>query len=81
MVSAISRRQNSSSRPQRLELRQYPACCVPQIDQFTSRESSVVGFTIHVVSYEKGQRREHDIEVDESKPDVVTTTYRCNGGA
>ena len=26
--------------------------------------------SIHVVSYEKGQRREHDIEVDESKPVV-----------
>lgn len=24
--------------------------------------------SIHVVHYEKGQRREHDIEVDESKP-------------
>ena len=39
----FSQRQNSSSRPQRLELRQYSPCCVPQIDQFTSRESSVVG--------------------------------------
>ena len=38
-------------------------------------------YTIHVVRYEKGQHREHDIEVDEIKPDVVTTTYRCNGGA
>ena len=38
VASAISRRQNSSSRPQRLELRQYTACCVPQIDQSTSRE-------------------------------------------
>lgn len=37
--------------------------------------------TIHVVSYEKGQHREHDIEVDESKPDVVATTHRCDGGA
>ena len=27
-------------------------------------------YTIHVVRYEKGQRREHDIEVDESKPVV-----------
>lgn len=26
--------------------------------------------SIHVVSYEKGQRREHDIEVDKSKPVV-----------
>jgi hypothetical protein len=37
--------------------------------------------SIHVVSYEKGQRREHGIEVDESKPDVFTTTPRCNGWA
>ena len=37
--------------------------------------------SIHVVSYEKGQRREHDIEVDESKPDVVATTHHCDGGA
>ncbi|GAB7330121.1 hypothetical protein MBLNU13_g01802t1 [Cladosporium sp. NU13] len=37
--------------------------------------------SIHVVSYEKGQRRERDMEADEIKPDIVTTLHRCNGGA
>jgi hypothetical protein len=27
--------------------------------------------SIHVVHYEKSQRREHDIEVDETKPVII----------
>jgi hypothetical protein len=37
--------------------------------------------SIHVVHYEKGQRREHDIEVDESKPvipAVQDVEIRCS---
>jgi hypothetical protein len=42
---------------------------------FTTRRASVASTTsfdsIHVVYYEKGQRREHDIEVDETKPVII----------
>lgn len=41
----------------------------------TTRWASVVSSTslgsIHVVHYEKGQRHEHDIEVDETKPVII----------
>jgi hypothetical protein len=44
----------------------------------TTKRASIVNTTsldsIHVVHYEKGQRREHDIEVDETKSVI-------NGGA